>query len=124
MPETTFFRMGLTRHNFCVLQIILQPETVVPPWLRKHSQIALYRLCKAASVCPQCFFIKDIGVTASQIEGPVAGGGFSDTYRVSLNEKSLCLKVVRTFQKSDTDRVLKVCYCFPYSLTICRLLRL
>lgn len=36
------------------------------------------------------------------------GGGFCDIYRGRYKRQTLCLKVVRVFQKSDTDAMLRV----------------
>lgn len=43
---------------------------------------------------------------------PEDGGGFCDIYKGWHGEQRLCLKVIRLFQKSDTDAALKVRFCF------------
>lgn len=54
---------------------------------------------------PQCYVLKDIVFDSRE-----DSGGFCDIYRGHRGGRSLCLKVVRIHQKSDTDAVLRVCF--------------
>ncbi|KAF5353500.1 hypothetical protein D9756_008126 [Leucocoprinus leucothites] len=74
------------------------------PGFRKHIIRALYKLCKSSMLYPQCLVLKDDIVMSGE---PETGGGFGDIYRGWFRGKSLCLKVVRTFKRSETDAMLK-----------------
>jgi serine/threonine protein kinase len=44
-----------------------------------------------------------------QIDGdPVAGGGFGDVYKARYQRQEIALKVLKVYQKSDMDKLLKV----------------
>ncbi|KAF9455030.1 kinase-like protein, partial [Macrolepiota fuliginosa MF-IS2] len=83
-------------------QVILQPD-LANPGLRKHSLIVLYKLAKSSKVYPQCYVLKDI-----KRGTPEDGGGFCDIYKGRHNDQYVCLKVIRLYQKPDTDAMLKV----------------
>ncbi|KAF5353565.1 hypothetical protein D9756_008099 [Leucocoprinus leucothites] len=83
--------------------VLFLPD-ILEPWLRKYSLIALYRLCKATLLYPRCYVLKQ----TIEIVSHEGGGGFSDIYRGRLGDTDLCLKVVRLYQKSDTDTMLKI----------------
>lgn len=91
-------------------QLLLDPDfsTSAEPWLRKYTLITLRRICQNTLLYPQSYVLNDIK-DASHLDG----GGFCDIYRGSYNEQVLCLKVVRLFQKSDKDKMLKVRGGFP-----------
>ncbi|KXN84356.1 Serine/threonine-protein kinase HT1 [Leucoagaricus sp. SymC.cos] len=75
-------------------------------WLRKHTLIALYRLCKASHSIPECYALHDITVLA-EIE---SSGGFCDIRKGKYGDQLLCLKVVRHYQskKRDSDYMMKL----------------
>ncbi|KXN84357.1 Dual specificity protein kinase zak2 [Leucoagaricus sp. SymC.cos] len=72
-------------------------------WLRKHSLIALYRLCKASHFVPECYNLHDITILSEE-----GGGGFCDIKRGQYGDQTLCLKVVRLFRKAKSDEIIKV----------------
>lgn len=41
-------------------------------------------------------------------EQPVASGAYVDVHRGRVNEKYVCLKIVRAYQTSSYERILKV----------------
>jgi hypothetical protein len=44
-----------------------------------------------------------------QVDGdPVAGGGFGDVYKGRFRNQEIALKVLKVYQKSDMDKLLKV----------------
>jgi hypothetical protein len=44
-----------------------------------------------------------------QIEGDaIAGGGFGDVYKGCLRSQQIAVKMLRVYQKSDMDKLLKV----------------
>lgn len=84
-------------------QLLLETS---PPlsWFRKHYLVALYKLCKASLVYPQCYPLKDITIGSRE-----AGGAFSEVYKGQHGEQQLCLKVIRLCRKSEIEAMLKVC---------------
>lgn len=64
---------------------------------------ALIALSRAAGLYPECLVLKGI-----EIEGDaVAGGGFGDIYKGRLGCQEIAIKVLRIYQKSDMDKLLK-----------------
>ncbi|KAF5353499.1 hypothetical protein D9756_008127 [Leucocoprinus leucothites] len=73
------------------------------PGFRKHIIRALYKICKSSMLYPQCLVLRDIDVSSDR----EAWGGFGDIHRGWFRGESLCLKVVRTFKRSEKDAMLK-----------------
>lgn len=48
-----------------------------------------------------------MGITVG--DQPLAAGGFADIHKGLIKDKSVCLKVIRLYQVSQVDYVLKVC---------------
>ncbi|KXN82477.1 Serine/threonine-protein kinase HT1 [Leucoagaricus sp. SymC.cos] len=72
--------------------------------MRKHMTIALYNLCRTNKLYPTCLLLNDI------VLGPPKGGGiFSDVYkgRHPRMGQNLCVKVVRFYERSHIDAMLK-----------------
>lgn len=83
--------------------VVMKSPDALPPQIRTQAFISLYKLSKASSLYPQAYALRDI--ICSSLED---GGGFCDVYRGRHGEQSLCLKVIRIQQKSDTAMVLKI----------------
>lgn len=64
----------------------------------------LRRLSETSTLYPRCYVLK--GTTV--VSGVISGGGFCDIYQGRYGEHSLCLKVVRLFQTSEKENILKV----------------
>lgn len=73
------------------------------PWLRKHTVIALRKLCEDSMLYPTCYALQ--GVEDVSHKG---GGGFCDIFQGSYEGQALCLKVVRLYKKSKINELLKV----------------
>ncbi|KAF5357113.1 hypothetical protein D9756_006791 [Leucocoprinus leucothites] len=71
--------------------------------LRKDVVHTLYGMCRAYLLYPRCYVLKDVDFGTH-----VTGGGFSDIYRGRAGQQPLCLKVVRLFQKSESEALLKM----------------
>lgn len=41
-------------------------------------------------------------------EKPVAGGAYADVHRAKLHDKFVCLKIIRVYQTSSYENILKV----------------
>jgi hypothetical protein len=74
-------------------------------WLRKHALIVLYRLCKTSQLHPTCHSLHDIIVVSQE-----GGDAFCDIFKGTHGHYVLCLKVVREFKKTKTDRMLDVSF--------------
>ncbi|KAF9447734.1 kinase-like protein [Macrolepiota fuliginosa MF-IS2] len=83
------------------LHSVLSQPVLPKTWLRKHTTIALYRLCRTAKLHPHYYVLRDIGVKSRE-----DGGSFSDIYKGHLGDHVLCLKVVRLNKKSDVEAAL------------------
>jgi hypothetical protein len=79
------------------------------PWLLKHTAIALRKLCEVSTLYPTCYVLE--GIQDISFKG---GGGFCDIHQGRHDNQLLCLKVVRLFQDSDIQRLLKVRGIFYY----------
>ncbi|KXN87401.1 hypothetical protein AN958_08832 [Leucoagaricus sp. SymC.cos] len=75
------------------------------PWLRKHSLMALRKLCEASLLYPQPYTLTNIHFDIHKLEG---AGGFCDIVKGEQDGKALCLKVVRIHGKSEINKMLKV----------------
>ncbi|KAF5361832.1 hypothetical protein D9756_002261 [Leucocoprinus leucothites] len=73
------------------------------PWLRKHTLIVLRRISEASVLYPQCYVLN--GIQTNSQEG---GGGFCDIYKGHFEGQDICLKVVRLYQKTETNKMLKM----------------
>ena len=80
------------------LDIYIQPE-------HKPRHIkTLITLSKASGLVPECLILKGIEVE----EDPVAGGGFGDVYKGRFRTQDIALKVLKVYQKSDVQKLLRV----------------
>lgn len=77
------------------------------PKLRKHIVILLQKLCERNMLYPTCYALNGIEEIL-----PKDAGGFCDIYQGRYQGQSLCLKVVRLYQKRDQHEMLKVRNCF------------
>ncbi|KAJ3567067.1 hypothetical protein NP233_g6605 [Leucocoprinus birnbaumii] len=71
--------------------------------LRKQVLITLYRLCKASHHYPECYTLHNIEIGSQE-----GGGGFCDIRRGRHGDRYLCLKVVRTFRRTETENMIKL----------------
>ena len=73
---------------------------------------ALLELSRKSGLYPQCLALR--GVEMDQF--PVAHGGFGDVYKGQWQEKLIAVKVMKMYQNSDIDKLLKVV--LDYSLLV------
>jgi hypothetical protein len=78
----------------------LDSFSVVKPLICK----ALLRLSRASDLHPRCFPLSELQKVGHQ----VAAGGFGDIWKGLVGGQSVCVKVMRIFQESDVEAVLKV----------------
>ena len=53
---------------------------------------------------PECLVLNGIKVYGD----PVAAGGFGDVYKGKYRKQEIALKVLKVYQKSDMEKLLKV----------------
>jgi len=63
----------------------------------------LITLCRASGLYPKCLVLDGIEL----IGNPVAAGGFADVYKGRLEGQEIATKVLRVYQKSDIEKLLK-----------------
>jgi hypothetical protein len=64
----------------------------------------LLKLSKKFKQHPRCFALPDLQLG----EDPVAAGGFGDIWKSQFHNETVCVKVMRVYQKSDVNTLLKV----------------
>ncbi|KAF9469364.1 kinase-like domain-containing protein [Collybia nuda] len=77
------------------------------PQLRHNLIIVTQRLAKMDNLYPSCFAFENIGSIDDQ---PITAGGFADIHKGRVKDKNVCLKVIRLYQVSQIDYVLKRFY--------------
>jgi hypothetical protein len=70
---------------------------------RRRLFKALIRLSGDSKLYPRC-----LTLTGLEQERLVAGGSFGDVYKAVLCGQSVAVKMMRVFQESDIDALLKV----------------
>ncbi|KAK7062516.1 Rho guanine nucleotide exchange factor [Paramarasmius palmivorus] len=80
------------------------PQT--SPQFRSAILKAILRLSRQSNLYPQCLTIENVRQLG---EHPVASGGFGEIWMGTIegSEDVVCLKVVKLYQKSDIEKVLK-----------------
>ncbi|KAF9457681.1 kinase-like domain-containing protein [Collybia nuda] len=72
--------------------------------LRRRLVVAVQRLSQHSGLYPTCFGLEGVQLVG---EDPVTAGSFGDIYRGSLQQQQVCLKVIRIYQASRVDYILK-----------------
>ncbi|KAG6843568.1 hypothetical protein H0H87_003086 [Tephrocybe sp. NHM501043] len=71
---------------------------------RRNLIVATQRLSVKSGLYPACHELKDVTPIGDY---PVAAGGFADIYKGHFQERVVCLKVIRLYEKSQIQHVLK-----------------
>ncbi|KAJ7306663.1 kinase-like domain-containing protein [Mycena albidolilacea] len=79
---------------------LLDSSAAPPPNLSK----ALERLSRASGLHPRCFSLSGVEKVGAQ----VAAGGFSDIWKGLIRGQIVSIKMVRIFQDSDVEAVLRI----------------
>lgn len=66
---------------------------------------ALIKLSRASGLYPDCMILKGIELTGGDA---VAGGAYGDVWKGKMRGEQLAVKVLKVFQKSDMEKLLKV----------------
>ena len=77
-----------------------------PPAKRRHVG-ALIQLSRASGLYPECMILRGIKLVGGDA---VAGGGYGDVWKGSLQGQQLAVKVLKIFLKDDLTKLLKVYY--------------
>ena len=70
---------------------------------RRHVK-ALIRLSEATGLYPECLVLDRVEI----IGDAVGGGGFADIFKGRLLDQEIAVKVLKVYQKSDIEKLLKV----------------
>lgn len=81
---------------------------------RRRALSLLCKLAKSARVFPRCYELKGIEYDSE----PVDGGGFAEVHKGKYRDEKICLKIVRVYQKQQSDEILRVS---PYFSRVCSL---
>jgi hypothetical protein len=76
----------------------------VDPVLKRRHVKALIRLSGATGLYPECLVLEGIDI----IGDAVGGGGFADIFKGRLRDEDIAVKVLKVYQKSDIQKLLKV----------------
>ncbi|KAJ6507785.1 kinase-like domain-containing protein [Mycena vitilis] len=85
-----------------LLQNLLDCDSDLPPSRRRRLFKALVRLSKESGLHPQCFTLQGLAQGCL-----VAGGSFGDVYKGWLEGQYVAVKMMRLFEESDIDTILK-----------------
>ncbi|KAJ7651237.1 hypothetical protein FB45DRAFT_780589 [Roridomyces roridus] len=85
-----------------LLQDLLDYDADIPPADRRRIFKALIRLSDYSKLYPRCFTLTDL-----EQERLVDGGSFSDVYQGYLRGQCVAVKMMRVFDQSDIETVLK-----------------
>jgi hypothetical protein len=92
-------RLVLTEHK----QLLdLDSFSVVKPLISK----SLLRISRESGLHPRCCALSGLQKIGQQ----VTGGGFGDIWQGLVRGQGVCVKVMRIFEDSDIQVVLKVCF--------------
>jgi hypothetical protein len=72
--------------------------------LKRHHVKALIRLSEATGLYPECLVLDRVEI----IGDAVGGGGFADIFKGRLLDQEIAVKVLKVYQKSDIEKLLKV----------------
>ncbi|KAF9263059.1 TPR-like protein [Marasmius fiardii PR-910] len=76
----------------------------VPKTLRPSIFKVMIHLSRKSGLHPQCLTIRGVEKLGDY---PVGGGAFGDVWKGRVGQQLVCLKVVRAFNRSDVQQVLK-----------------
>ncbi|KAF9263056.1 kinase-like protein [Marasmius fiardii PR-910] len=76
----------------------------VPTALRPSIFKLMIRLSRKSGLHPQCLTIRGVEKLGDY---PVGGGAFGDVWKGRVGRQLVCLKVIRAFNRSDVQQILK-----------------
>ncbi|KAK1223870.1 Rho guanine nucleotide exchange factor [Marasmius sp. AFHP31] len=82
----------------------LMDNSEYPGPTRSNIFKVMLHLSKNSGMYPECLTIKNVEKLG---EHPVAGGGFGDVWKGRVAERTVCLKIVRVFNASDLQHLVK-----------------
>ncbi|KAG6843375.1 hypothetical protein H0H87_005296 [Tephrocybe sp. NHM501043] len=82
----------------------LLDEPILDLAFRRNLIVAMQRLSVKSGLYPTCHELKDVTPIGDY---PVAAGGFADIYKGHFQERVVCLKVIRLYEKSQIQHMLK-----------------
>jgi hypothetical protein len=79
-------------------------DVAVDPALKRRHVKALIKLSGATGLYPECLDLKGIHI----IGDAIGGGGFADVFKGRFRDQDIAVKVLKVYQKSDIEKLLKV----------------
>ena len=76
----------------------------IDPALRRRHVKALIKLSGTTALYPECLVLEGIEIVGDA----VGGGGFADIFKGRLLDQEIAVKVLKVYQKSDIEKLLKV----------------
>jgi len=71
---------------------------------KPHHVKALIKLSRASKLYPECIILKGVNLQGN----PVAGGAYGDVYKGHIEGQILAVKVLKVYEMSERDKLLKV----------------
>jgi hypothetical protein len=97
------FIAGLLLTCIATVRQLLDYRLLNPPI---HSVLlkGLLKLSKKLKRYPRCFALRHLELAGN----PVAAGTFGDIWKTQFHKETVCVKVMRVYEKSDIEALLKV----------------
>ena len=96
----------LLTHRRCIILIISQClELPLDPSIKRLHFRTLVKMSRTYGLYPNCLVLQGIEMNALV---PEAAGAYGDIYKGQFRGKTLALKVMRVYQRSDLHALLKV----------------
>jgi hypothetical protein len=75
---------------------------------RRCLVVTMQRLSKRSQLYPKYLDLKD--AIQAVDKDPVAAGSFGDIHKGRFQNQSVCVKLIRVYQTSQVEYIVKVCY--------------
>lgn len=90
----------------CLLTFLEQQLNVIDHEPSKSLWVnALIKLARKTSLYPECMVLKGVKLTGVSA---VDGGSYGDVWKAKFEGKDMAVKVLKVYQKSDIDKLLRV----------------
>jgi hypothetical protein len=98
-------------HSLCTSQALDSPT--IDNSQKGHLMKALVKLSKTSGLYPDCLILNH----AVTCDGdPIARGSFGDVWKGKILDREVAIKVLRVYQRSDVQKLLKVGFCFALNV--------
>ncbi|KAL0064041.1 Rho guanine nucleotide exchange factor [Marasmius tenuissimus] len=87
-----------------LLQVLTERSNIQTTQFQSPTIKMMLRLSQQSGLCPKCFVVKNVKKLG---KFPVASGGFGDVWKGENGKQMVCLKVVKIYQDSDVEKLIK-----------------